>query len=192
MNHKPEAGCIILVFLLALAGICTGAGADQYLATLAGGESTIGNDTDDVMIITVFNPDPFVNITKDDNTTQMPVGLLGSASLPFHAVGVFSTPKTRSVSLVTIENLSISDTNDTLTLLGKPLDYYDGEILMPYVLDTVHLQELDAKTFNHTGLYFEMIQKIPDNSNDERLTFEKCIADCHGDSTCIWECDEYC
>lgn len=192
MNHKTGTGLIMMVFLLSLAGTCTAADSYGYLASLNGGKSTIVNDTRDMMIITVQNPDPYVNITKEDNTTSISDDLLQYAALPINAVVVFSTPETKSVSLVKIENLSISDNNDNLTLLVKPLDYYDGEILTPYAQDTVNLYELDKKTFNNAGLYLEMTKNIPENSFDSEPTCENCIADCHGYPPCISECDVVC
>ncbi len=192
MNYRVGSGIIIIVCFFSLAGTCIAADSYGYLATLNGGESTIGNDTKDMMIITVHNPDPSVNITKEENITPISIELLQYASLPVQAVGEFSTPETKSVSLVQIENLSLSESNNNLTLLVKPLDYHDGEILTPYVQDTVNIQELDKNTFNNTRLYFEMMKDIPDNAIEVKSTCEKCIADCNGNPTCIFECDVFC
>jgi hypothetical protein len=145
-----------------------------------------------MMIITVHNPDPSVNITKEENITPISIELLQYASLPVQAVGEFSTPEMKSVSLVQIENLSLSENNDNLTLLVKPLDYHDGDILTPYARDTVNLQALDNKTFSSTGLYIEMVKDIPDNSIQVQSPCERCIEGCHENSICIIECDVFC
>lgn len=187
MNLKPGAGCIILVFLLSLAGACNAADSDGYLATLTGGESTIVHDTDDMMIITVHNPDPFVNVTIDNNTTQMPFDVILDAPLPLHAAMVFSAAEMKSISLVTIENLSLSDSNDILTLQGRWPEYFDGQNLSPYMEDVVHLQELDGHSFNQTGLYYEMTRNVPDNSYKEAPPCAQCFTDCQGGNLCIKE-----
>ncbi|PWR76220.1 hypothetical protein ACKUB1_14210 [Methanospirillum stamsii] len=192
MYTKLGTGVLMIVLLISLTGTCFAADSPGYLATLTGGESQIVNGTDGMMVITLDNPDQKVNITKEDNTSQISVGLLKYAVLPIDAITIFSSPEMKTASIVKIENLSISDNNDNLTLKVKPLDYYDGEVLTSYAQDTVNLKELDEKLFNSTGLYLEMINNIPENFHNSISPLEKCIGDCHGDSQCIFDCDDYC
>jgi hypothetical protein len=131
----------ILISLLLLAGICSAAESYDYPAFLHGGESTIVNDTEDMMVITVHNPESYLNITNNTSTNQIPVNTLMNASLPMNAVGIFSAPDTETASMVIIENLSISDDKTSLTLQVRPLDYYDGEVLVPYAQSTVNLHQ---------------------------------------------------
>lgn len=192
MYTKLGTGVLMIVLLISLTGTCFAADSPGYLATLTGGESQIVNGTDGMMVITLDNPDQKVNITKEDNTSQISVGLLKYAVLPIDAIAVFSSPEMKTASIIKIENLSISDYNDNLTLKVKPLEYYDGEVLTSYVQDTVNLKELDENLFNSTGLYLEMKNNIPDNAHNVIDPCEKCIADCNGFSPCISECDVFC
>ena len=178
MYTKLGTGVLMIVLLISLTGTCFAADSPGYLATLTGGESQIVNGTDGMMVITLDNPDQKVNITKEDNTSQISVGLLKYAVLPIDAIAVFSSPEMKTASIIKIENLSISDYNDNLTLKVKPLEYYDGEVLTSYVQDTVNLKELDEKLFNSTGLYLEMINNIPENFHNSISPLEKCIGDC--------------
>lgn len=191
MDHRLRAGFLLMVFLFYLAGTCTAADSYEYLGTLTGGESTIVHDTEDMMMITVHNPSPYVNITKNDTITQISIESL-SGTLPINAVTVFSTPQTKSSSLVRIENLSVSDTKDDLTLLVKTLEYNDGVILTPYAEDTVPIQEQDNKIFASTELFFEIPREIPENRHDEDSPCQNCLRKCNGDSQCIIECDAFC
>lgn len=192
MKQNLGTGLIILVFFLSLVGTCCATDSPRFLATLTGGESTIVNDTNETMIITVQNPDPYANITKEDNTTQISVDLLQYSVLPINAVTVFSGPETKTVSTVKIENISISNNAEILTLKVKPLQFYDGELLSSYAKDTVNLQELEKKSFNSTGLYLEMVKNVPENWQKPENSCDRCKIDCHGSRSCELECDVLC
>ncbi|KAF5068017.1 hypothetical protein DSECCO2_247660 [anaerobic digester metagenome] len=163
MTRYQYLSLSILISLLSLAGICSAVESYNYLAILSGGESSIVNDTDDMMIITIHNPDPYLNITNNTSTIQSPVDSLLNASLPMNAVAIFSGSDTDTASTVIIENLSISDDKADLTLQVRPLDYYDGEVLTPFIQSIVDLHQLDGITFNETRLYLEMLMNAPEN-----------------------------
>jgi len=180
MNRYHGTGLIILVLLLSLTGICCAGDSPKSLAFLHGEGSTIVNATEDMMTITVSNPDNFVNITKDGNTTSVPVSFLTYVSLPIDAVVVFNDKDSKSVSIVKIENLTFSDDKRYLTLQVDPLDYYERTLLSPYAQDTQNLHKLDKKTFNATGLYMEIIKSAPDNAQTP-YAYKTCTYNCRID-----------
>jgi hypothetical protein len=175
-----------------LAGISSAADSHEYLAVLQGGENSIVTDTEDVIIITVHNPDPYLNITNNTSTIQSPVESLINASFPMNAVVLFSTPDTEVASMIQIENLSISDNNEYLILQVRPIDFYEGEVLTPYAQGTGTLHDFDQKSFDEARLYLEMIMTAPDNSYPPESACERCLNKCDNEAQCIGECDIYC
>lgn len=163
MTRYQYLSLTLLISLLLLAGICSAAESFDYLAILSGGESTIVNNSYDLMTITIHNPDPYLNVTNNTSNPQSPVDSLINASFPMNAIAIFTGSDTDSTSIIKIENLFISDDKTSLILQVRPLDYYDGEVLAPYALSTVNLHQLDNMTFNQTRLYLEMLITPPEN-----------------------------
>ncbi|NLW76174.1 MAG: hypothetical protein GXY18_07090 [Methanomicrobiales archaeon] len=197
MTRYQYLSLTILLSLLLLTGISSAAESYDYIAYLQGGESIIVNDTDDLMIITVHNPDPYLNITNNTSTTQSPVDSVMNASLPMNAALIFSAPDTETASMVIIENLSISDDKTSLTLQVLPLDFYDGAVLAPYTQGTINLYELDKNTFNETRLYLEMMMSASKNSFPPKSACDKCQNKCYVNyqynmDQCLAECDVFC
>lgn len=197
MTRYLYLGLTLLISLLLLAGICSAAESYGYLAFLQGDESTIMNDTDDMMTITIHNPNPYLNITNNTSTNQSPVDSLLNASLPMNAALIFSAPDTEMTSIIRIENLSFSDDKESLTLQVRGLDFYDGEVLTPYALDTINLHELDKKTFNETRLYLEMMMTASENAFPPNSACERCNRNCYVNyqfnlDQCLAECDVFC
>lgn len=197
MTRYQYLSISLLISLLSLAGICSAVESYDYLAVLPGGESSIVNDTDDMMIITIHNPDPYLDITNNTSTTQSPVDSLLNGSLPMNAALIFSAPDTEMTSIIRIENLSFSEDKESLTLQVRALDFYDGEVLTPYALDTVNLHELDKKTFNETRLYLEMMISASENSYPPNSACERCNRKCYVNyqinlDQCLAECDAFC
>ncbi|MDX8550686.1 hypothetical protein KHC33_07110 [Methanospirillum sp. J.3.6.1-F.2.7.3] len=197
MTRYQYLSLTILLSLLLLTGISSAAESYDYLAYLQGGESIIVNDTDDMMIITVHNPDPYLNITNNMSTIQSPVDSLMNASLPMNAALIFSAPDTEITSIIRIENLSLSDDKESLTLQVRALDFYDGAVLAPYEQDSVNLHQLDNMTFNETRLYLEMMMIVPENSFPPKSACDKCQNKCYVNyqynmDQCLAECDVFC
>ncbi|KAF5068019.1 hypothetical protein DSECCO2_247680 [anaerobic digester metagenome] len=197
MTHYQYLSITLLISLLLLTGLSSAAESYDYLAFLQGEESTIMNDTDDMMIITIHNPDPYLNITNNTSTTQSPVDSLMNASLPMNAALIFSAPETEMTSIIRIENLSFSEDKESLTLQVRALDFYDGEVLTPYALDTINLHELDEKTFNETRLYLEMTMSASENAFPPNSACERCNRNCYVNyqfnlDQCLAECDVFC
>ena len=197
MTRYQYLSITLLISLLLLTGLSSAAESYGYLAFLQGGESTIVNDTDDMMIITVHNPDPYLNITNNTGTTQSPVDSVMNASLPMNAALIFSAPDTEMTSIIRIENLSLSDDKESLTLQVRPLDFYEGEVLAPYTQGTVNIHELDKKTFNEIRLYLEMMMNAPENSYPRNSACERCNRKCYVNyqynlDQCLAECDAFC
>ena len=197
MTRYQYLSITLLISLLLLTGLSSAAESYGYLAFLQGEESTIVNDSNDLMIITIHNSDPYLNITNNTSTTKSPVDSLMNASLPMNAALIFSAPDTEMTSIIGIENLSISDDKESLTLQVRPLDFYEGEVLAPYTQGTVNIHELDKKTFNEIRLYLEMMMNAPENSYPRNSACERCNRKCYVNyqynlDQCLAECDAFC
>lgn len=197
MTRYQYLSITLLISLLLLTGLSSAAESYDYLAYLQGGESIIVNDTDDMMIITIHNPDPYLNITNTTSTTQSPVNSLMNTSLPMNAALIFSAPDTEMTSIVRIENLSFSEDKESLTLKVRQLDFYEGEVLAPYAQDTIDLHELDKKTVNETRLYLEMMMSASENNYPPNSACERCNRKCYVNyqynlDQCLAECDVFC
>lgn len=123
-------------------------------------------------------PTRISKLQKGGSTTRVPLDSMQYASVPMHTAVHFSGPDTNLVSLITIENLTITDDNKTLTLQARPFDYYDGTVLAAYTQDTVPLYRLDEKTCNKTGIYVEMVKTAPENSDNSRTECNLCVGNC--------------
>lgn len=193
MNRNLCTGLIFLISLLIFAGVSSATESFDNLAYLQGGVVTIINGTEDTMIITVQYPDPNMTSTQLGDVTQIQPEDIQNTSLTINAVMIFTDQDTIISSLVAIDNLSISENNQSFTLHIRPMEHYDGIVLTPYTQDTTNLHQLGKKTFNETGFYLDVKDQAPDNFHHPLSPYDLCINRCKvDDSICILECNVYC
>lgn len=179
---------IILIALLSLAGICSATESSESYAYLQGGESTIMS-SDNTMLLMVHDLNPDLKLTKAGNTSHIPSNFIQYGSLPMNAVVNFSDSDEKIGSLMIIENLSFTDDNKTLTLQARPLEYYDGTVLTPYLGNTTNLSILDKKTFNETEINLEIMSIPPENAIGSNSGCDTCRSNCRKDYGCLEICN---
>ncbi|MFH0968638.1 MAG: hypothetical protein V1862_13230 [Methanobacteriota archaeon] len=134
-----------------------------YLAYVQGGESSITNETDGMMMITVKDVIPYFYIVDDNTSVLHPVERLANITTPLNAAVTFSGADNESVSLVEVTNLSLSDENKTLIIQVHPLELYEGTVLKSFTDKMNRLTTDSIGKFTNTGIYLEMRDKTPQN-----------------------------
>ncbi len=109
-----------------------------------------------MMVISIENYAPYYNITEGNTTYSVPLEHLTTISWPLHAAILFTNDENKTVSLVTVANLSVSEEENILTLQVAPLPFYDGELLTTLAEEFVELDSMQGETFSNTGVYLEM------------------------------------
>ena len=172
--------CILLV--CSLAGVSIAAESPSYIFSLQGGQSTITNASDGMMI-TVTAIDPNVTVSNGTVNKTTPVRYLAYLKSPFNAAVVFSGADSERTSMVAISNLSLSDDDTVLSLQVTPLKFYEGEGLKFYAEKKGELSTDSDENLNSTQIYLETSGSIPENTECPPGTFY-----CALYSTCCKDC----
>jgi hypothetical protein len=163
MNHGILAGFTCFFLLLSLTGLCVAEEAPEYTLYIQGGESSIAEDADGGMQITIQDVVPYIFSGNGNKSLLLPVRQISLYSFPMNAALVFSGPDGESVSLVQISHLSLSDTNKELTLQIAPLEFYEGEMLKEYAKNAIPITSVDEEMMKTVGVYLEGSFDAPDN-----------------------------
>jgi hypothetical protein len=190
MKKTPAFGSVFFLLLLCLAGICSAELSPSLIAQIQGGESSIVNGTDGIILINVRDVDPKVNITRDNERYENPVNFLINVSYPCAAVVEFYQAEKKSVSMVNITNTTVSDDNKTLTLQVTPLEFYEGISLQELAKKSLTLDQLFNQTFNETKIHYEIIEETPGNSHCDicKLMCKPSMRRDECNAMCIDEC----
>ena len=188
--------CIFL--LLSLVGFSIADEAPGYTLYMQGGESSIREDTNGVMLITIQDLIPYIFLESEKKKLLAPVGYVSSFQLPMNAALVFSGTDGESVSLVQISNFSLSDENNVLTLQIVPLAFYDGDELDAYEGDSIHIQDVDYENCLSVGIIIEASLTVPENRIDNPIESEtpnKCVMFCEAyraKTSVVLDCEHEC
>lgn len=150
------------LILISLVGISLADQAQAYTAYVQGGKSSITNESNSMMVITVDDLVSTSYISYGDRGVLQPVFLLNAMTVPLNAALVFSSSEGDSVSLVQVSNISYSEKNTQLTLRVQPLEYYEGSALN-HIISGYEKANLASIKPLGTGIYLEIDHKIPEN-----------------------------
>ena len=163
MNHYILLGFICSFLLVSFAGSGMAEDSPGSVAYLQGGQSIITNGTDGMTDIIVQDLVPYVHVTDGKKSILIPVQQLTNMTAPMNAALVLSGEDKESTFVVEVSNLSLSDGNNTLTLLVKPLEFYEGDILKSFAGDRKELEPEKIGKPMSTGIYIEIIGSLPTN-----------------------------
>ena len=181
MNQHLPVGFIILTLLIFLIGFCIADESPSIITYIQGGESIIANGTDGMMFLTVHDIIPYFHMADRERSSLIPVDLLTYMAYPTNAAIFLSGVDDESVSLIEVSNLSFSKDNTHLILHVRPIEFYEGEALKPYIdEELVHAIEMTGKS-DTTAIYLEIIKTTPDN-------YINCIG-WKGPLLCVRQCD---
>lgn len=181
---------ILLVFLV---GFCNADETPMFLAEVQGGLGTIVSEEDGRFAVTIENYDRYFNTTDGNSTFSMPVEHLSTVLWPSYAAITFADENGESVSLVTVENLSLSEEENTLKLQVTPVSFYEGELLTAFAEDIDGLDSIQNQSFESTKVYFEITRQIPENEqlccpgNHWLETDRCCQNEGQGNILCYWD-----
>jgi len=145
----------------------------SYIVYIQGGEASITDGTDGMMELTVRDLVSHFHISEKDYGILIPVETMTGLSYPLNAAVVFSDTLEESRSMVEISNLTLSEENKVLTLLLKPLEFYEGERLEALNRDNKDLHGTDLKNLSFTGIFVELTGNSLENGSDP-----ECIRRC--------------
>ena len=155
MNHYILLGIICSFLLFLNTGAVLADEVTTYIGTIQGGEVSIMNESDGMMLITVRDVIPYFYFADGGKGSFIPINQLATISPPLNAALLFSRKDTISTSMVTVTNLSLSDENTILKLQVNSLKYYDGEKLNGFANSAKDLAENVNSEINNVVMYFE-------------------------------------
>ena len=167
MNYCLTFGFICSLLLVSLAGVCMAAESPSYEAYIQGGESSMVNGTDGIMVVTVKELVPYFNIANGKKSLLLPVERLTNITYPVNAAIVFSGADNESTFRVEVSNLSLSERNKALIVQVKPLEFYEGSLLNNF---TSEKKNLSVGSINGIGFYLEINEPAFVNSAFDVLT----------------------
>lgn len=178
MNNDFSFLFICSLLLISLPGVCMAEESPTFVAYVQGGESSLNTDPNGVSVITVRDIAPYFHITDGEKSYLLSVGNLPGYSFPLNAALVFTEPDNESTYRVEVSNLSLSDGNTSLTLQVQPLEFYEGEVLKPFMSTDTDIKTINELSNNiFTGMYLELIGNPQANSEDY-AAYEACWARC--------------
>lgn len=128
-----------------------------YAVYVQGGENSITEETDGMMVLTVRDLLPYVYVSDNEKSVLSPVEDLSGYACPLNAVLVFSGSDGDSVSFVEVSNLSLSEGGRSLTLEVTPLQLYKGDILKSFGSENNEVLTGTAGA-TRTGIFLEIIE----------------------------------
>ena len=128
----------------------------SYEAYIQGGESSIVNGTDGIMVVTVKELVPYFNIANGKKSLLLPVERLTNITYPVNAAIVFSGADNESTFRVEVSNLSLSERNKALIVQVKPLEFYEGSVLNNFTIEKKELSAGSVGSINGIGFYLEI------------------------------------
>lgn len=152
----------ILILLLSF-GISTADTIPAKVAYIQGSHYVMSDGTDGVSDLALSGIVPYFNLAIGDTNQLVPIKNLSTIRMPVNAALLFSDNGSETVALVSISNLTFSDSPDTVVLQVKPLEFYEGTALERF---KSRMSDEILKTGEKTGiigLYLEIIDTAPEN-----------------------------
>lgn len=181
MDHGLMGGLFCLLLLVSLAGFCIADEAPGYSVYIQGGELSMTEDADGLMLVTIQDVVPYICLEFEKGDRLLPISDVTIFQFPLNAALVFSGTDGDSISLIQISNLSLSDDNKDLTLQINPLEFYEGEMLKGYAHDAIAIEKINTETHKSIGVYMEVPAQTPSNIR----------VGCYYESNCIYKCVGY-
>lgn len=163
--------------------------APSSIVYVEGGESFIAEEADGQYVITIQDIIPFVHIKTGERSSLMPVELLTTMTKPLHVALVYSGAENESTSMVEVSNLSLSDGNAVLTIVVKPLEFYDGEMLNFFESEKSAVNTITTGQYGKIGIYIEDLINPLDNAGNCGECFELSTGGWY--QACCYQIGEY-
>lgn len=155
MNYFITIGFIATLLMSILIGICGAEETPIYAGYIQGGDCSLTYGIDGKTIITIRDIIPFYFIDKKNQGNFFPIEMISWLNVPFNSALVIKTEDNESTFMIEITNISLSDHNNVITLEVKPLKFYDGEILKPFIEEKQDKLDIQNGTILKSGLCFE-------------------------------------
>ena len=118
-----------------------------------------------MMVFSIPDTIPYFYVPTGNMSHLMPVNQITGFTDPLNAVLVQSGVNFETRSLLEISNLSLADDNSMMTLQARPLEYYEGSVLKPFVGENAVLATDTIANISESGLYIELRTVVPENYN---------------------------
>ena len=167
MTPHIRAGVICFILITFLTAIGLAVESPANVLYIQSGESSVIEDVTGGYLVTVRDVIPYLHITDGTNGTSLlkPIDKLDTAPYPLNAALVFRGEDSVSSFIVDVSNVSLSLEDKTITLQVIPLDFYDGNVLKPFVRENEGFITDMAGKSRITGMYLEMFNYPPQNAH---------------------------
>lgn len=183
MKSFPLCGCLCLFLLVSLTGASLADSPSGFTIYVQGGESAIISDLNGTSVITIKDVVPYCYINQENTGELIPIQNFSYFSYPLQAALVISGEEKEHISMISVENLSLSDEKKILTLKVRPLEFYEGSGLNVFANNSPEPIMNTGEKVKNTGLYLEIIDPTPTNF------FNQCVdMSDMGCAGCMREC----
>lgn len=175
MNYVKFNTIFGLFLLLILPVFCVADGGPGFVAYVQGGNTSIMEDRDGRLVLTVHDIIPFFFLTSEKKSVLIPIEGLSGLSYPLNAAVQFSGSDTDSEGFVVISNLSLAGENTILTAHVTPHEFYEGDVLKTRIRNQSPLSFSNRERYQDCRIYLELPQIPPQNTQSMSDDYGYCI-----------------
>ena len=166
MSRFPSRGILCLFLVILLGPITTVAAETPYsLAYVQGGNASVISDSDGSQKIVIESILPYFHFGYGEKGIMLPIDIIDDYPRPFNAVLVFFNDNQMNRTIVEVENLSLDNNSQILSLSVKPNEYYEGTVLKSFVNESKEVTPDQLNSVLITGMYLEIPRKTPNNGD---------------------------
>lgn len=183
-----------LILLLVLTGFCEAEEAPNFVAYIQGGNTSITEDLDGSLILTIHDIIPFFYLGSEKKIVLIPIEGLSGLAIPLNAAVLFSGSDADSEAFVVISNLSLSEENTILTTHITPHEFYESDVLITRVGNQSPLSISNGEKYHKIMIYMKLPHIPPQNTQSMSDDYGYCIVQCYlngGVKPCESTCQRY-
>lgn len=163
MSLYLRKGLFGLLLLISIIGFVSGAEPSGYTVYVQGEQSSIARTAEGMYEITIQDIIPFSSIIDGDTYILAPTKHLANETKSLNAVIILSGSEIDVTFLVEVSNLTYDSEPSTMTFKARPMEFYNGELLKPFLSGQGDLDAATGKSTNLTALYLEIINPVAEN-----------------------------
>lgn len=165
MHRSLSFAIFSMCMIIALGSLGAADETSTTLAYVQGENVSIMQGTNGHMEIVVENTISYLNWGSGVNAILLPIHLLEEFPRPFYAALSFLANKPLGQMIVEVDDLSLDETTQKLSLTVKPVEYYEGTLLKSFTRENTTDTPGQLDRVIITSIFLEIPQITPDNAN---------------------------